>query len=83
MIINNNGFTDGILQALAICVFFTTCSIQNQKNQAVNEYYVVEENIEKELNIKKYTQKIFDENFKSLTFSKGSIILGDPCYNMN
>lgn len=83
MIINNNGFTDSILQALAICVFLTTCSIQNQKNQAVNEYYVVEDNIEKELNIKKYTQKIFDENFKSLTFSKGSIILGDPFYTMN
>ena len=29
----------------------------------------------------KYAQKVFDKNFKSLTFSTSSLILGEPCYN--
>ena len=57
MIINNNGFTDSILQAMAICVFLTTCSIQNHKNQTVNEYYVEEDNIEKTIFLRYYWNK--------------------------
>ena len=71
---------------VAFVVLLNTCSVK-QKLQVVDDYYINSENIENNSleNIEEipFEQKIFSKDFKSLTFSTKSLILGEPLYIMN
>ena len=50
----------------------------------VEDYYQMKiSNDEIEEEKQQYEQRIFNRDFKSLTFKSNSLILGDPCYNLN
>ena len=71
---------------VAFIVILNTCSVK-QKLQVVDDYYTNSKNKENNSleNIEEipFKQKIFSKDFKSLTFSTKSLILGEPLYNMN
>ena len=86
MIINNGkGSRLGLILMVTI-IILNTCSI-NQKLQVSDDYYVSSENNingdSENIEEKIYEQKVFSKDFKSLTFSTKSLILGEPLYNMN
>ena len=86
MIINNNNGFRLKLILFAVVVLVNNCTMK-QKLQVVEDYYVNSENQENKSLLKKeelpFEQKIFSKDFKSLTFSTRSLILGEPLYNMN
>ena len=86
MIINNSHGLRLELILFAFVVLVNNCTMK-QKLQVVDDYYVNSENQENTSLLKKeelpFEQKIFSKDFKSLTFSSRSLILGEPLYNMN
>ena len=86
MITNNiNGLRLELI-LFAFVLLVNNCTMK-QKLQVVDDYYVSSETKEN-TNLSKreifpFEQKIFSKDFKSLTFSTRSLILGEPLYNMN
>ena len=84
MIINKKQFTEFKFSLIVLSLLLTQCIIQNQKNTSNYDYFKeANEQIKIEKTAVKYAQKVFDKNFKSLTFSTSSLILGEPCYNLH
>ena len=85
MIINNSIGLRLELILFAFVVLINNCTMK-QKLQVIDDYYVNSENQENTNLLKKeefpFEQKIFSKDFKSLTFSTRSLILGEPFYNM-
>ena len=83
MIINNKTFTEFIFNIVILTLIVTQCTIQNKNSNTINDYYLEEDGPVKIESIKKkYTQRVFDKSFKSLTFNTSSLILAEPCYNL-
>ena len=86
MIINNLSALRLKLILFGFIGILNTCNV-NQKIQVVDDYYNNSEN--KEINSlinekeSQYEQKIFSEDFKSLTFRTKSLILSEPLYDMS
>lgn len=84
MIINKKQFTEFKFSLIVLSLLLTHCIIQNKKNTSNYDYFKeANEEIKTEKTAIKYAQKVFDKNFKSLTFSTSSLILGEPCYNLH
>ena len=86
MIINNiNGLRLKLI-LFAFVVLVNNCTMK-QKLQVVDDYYVKTEIKENKRAFNKeefrFEQKIFSKDFKSLTFSTKSLLIGEPLYNMN
>ena len=86
MIINNSNGLRLELILFAFVVLVNNCTMK-QKIQVVDDYYVNSKSQENISLLKKeeelpFEQKIFSKDFKSLTFSTRSLILGEPFYNM-
>ena len=83
MIINNKPFTEFIFSLVILTLIVTQCTIQNKNSNTTNDYYIEENGPVKIESIKKkYSQRVFDKSFRSLTFNTSSLILGEPCYNL-
>ena len=86
MIINNLSALRLKLILFGFIGILNTCNV-NQKIQVVDDYYNNSENkeINSLINEKEspYEQKIFSEDFKSLTFRTKSLILSEPLYDMS
>ena len=60
------------------------CHVRQNSVEKVDDYYSDEElYFESEEENQQYEQKIFNTDFKSLTFKSNSLILGEPCYYLN
>ena len=86
MIINNSNGLRLELILFSIVFLVNNCTMK-QKLQVVEDYYVYDQNKENSNHLKSevlpFEQKIFSKDFKSLTFSTKSLILGEPLYNMD
>ena len=83
MIINKIRLTEFIF--LMILVFIlNNCHVRQNSIVKVDDYYSDENSyVESEEENQQYEQKIFNKDFKSLTFKSNSLILGEPCYYLN
>ena len=83
MIINKARLTEFIF--LMILVFIlNNCHVRQNSVVKVDDYYSDENShVESEEENQQYEQKIFNKDFKSLTFKSNSLILGEPCYYLN
>ena len=83
MIINKARLTEFIF--LMILVFIlNNCHVRQNSVVKVDDYYSDENSyVESEEENQQYEQKIFNRDFKSLTFKSNSLILGEPCYYLN
>ena len=83
MIINKIRLTEFIF--LMILVFIlNNCHVRQNSVVKVDDYYSDENSyVESEEENQQYEQKIFNKDFKSLTFKSNSLILGEPCYYLN
>ena len=83
MIINKARLKKSIF---CICLFLiaNNCHIRQNNEVKVEDYYSDEKSFdETEEENQQYEQKIFNTDFKSLTFKSNSLILGEPCYYLN
>lgn len=83
MIINKIRLTEFIF--LMILVFIlNNCHVRQNSVVKVDDYYSDENSyVKSEEENQQYEQKIFNKDFKSLTFKSNSLILGEPCYYLN
>ena len=83
MIINKVGLKKFIF-SITLFIVANNCHIRQNSEVKVEDYYISEKsNDEIEEEKQQYEQRIFSKDFKSLTFKSNSLILGDPCYNLN
>ena len=76
------------LKKTIFCIFLfliaNNCHIRQNSEVKVEDYYSDEKSFdETEEENQQYEQKIFNTDFKSLTFKSNSLILGEPCYYLN
>ena len=78
MIINKARLTEFIFLIILVFVM-NNCHVRQNSVEKVDDYYSDEElYFESEEENQQYEQKIFNTDFKSLTFKSNSLILGEP-----
>ena len=83
MIINKAAFKKNIF-SIFLFLIANNCHIRQNSEVKVEDYYSDEKSFDETKEEKQqYEQKIFNTDFKSLTFKSNSLILGEPCYYLN